>query len=233
MTMRTQAAIAAIMLCGAAAAGPSVQPIALQNATSTYTQGEELWGPQKTIDGIASGTFTSWAIAREGVGNAQALPETIVWETVNDVDLSAGGLVKFTLCQHDFIPIPGHNIGRFRLSYTTDARDSFADGLGIGGDVDANWTVIRPLAAQSDGGEILFFLKDHSILVQGGANGYSIYTVVTHLAASGITGFRMEALEHRTLPFRGPGRQAVNGNMHLSEFKVELTTETGLRPGVC
>jgi hypothetical protein len=46
---------------------------------------------------------------------------------------------------------------------------SFADGLGIGGDVDANWTVIRPLATQFDGGESLFFLKDHSILVQGGA----------------------------------------------------------------
>jgi hypothetical protein len=131
---------------------------------------------------------------------------------VNNVDLSAGELVKFTLCQHDFIPIPGHNIG---------------------GDVDANWTVIRPLAAQSDGGEILFFLKDHSILVQGGANGYSIYTVVTHPAATGITGFRLEALEHRALPFRGPGRQEVNGNMHLSEFKVEVTTEKALRPGSC
>jgi hypothetical protein len=78
--------------------------------------------------------------------------------------------------------------------------------LGIGGNVDANWTVIRPLAAQSDGGEILFFLKDHAILVQGGANGYSIYAVVTRLVASGVTGFRMEAPAHHALPFRGSGR---------------------------
>lgn len=141
--------------------------------------------------------------------------------------------MKFTLCQHDFIPIAGHNIGRFRLSFTTDARDAFADGLGVGGDVDARWVVIRPLAVQSDGRETMVRLPDNSILVQGGANGYSIYTVITHLAARGITGFRMEAMEHRSLPFRGPGRQAVNGNMHLSEFKVELTSRKGLRPGSC
>jgi hypothetical protein len=182
---------------------------------------------------MASGTFTSWAIAREGVGDAQALPETIVWETVNDVDLSAGGLMKFTLCQRAFIPIPGHNIGRFRLAYTTDARDTFADGLGVGGDVDAHWVVIRPLAMQSDGGETMIRLPDNSILVQGGANGYSIYTVLTHPAAGGSTGLRMEAMAHRLLPFRGPGRQVVNGNMHLSEFKVELTSQEGLRPGTC
>jgi hypothetical protein len=59
MILRIQAALAAIALCGSSAAGQGVQSVALQNATSTYTQGEDLWGPQKTIDGIASGTFTS------------------------------------------------------------------------------------------------------------------------------------------------------------------------------
>jgi hypothetical protein len=231
MPMRTPAAIAAIVLCGAAAAVPSVQPIALQNATSTFTQGVDLWGPQKTIDGIASGTFTSWGTTRP---DGNALPETIVWETVDGVDLSLGGLVKFTLCQHDFIPRPGHNLGRFRLSYTTDSRDTFADGLAFDGDVDANWTVIRPLAAQSDGRESFFFLKDRSMLVQGPLSGYPIYTVVAHIrSAAAVTGFRLQELAHHTLPFDGPGRFPENGIPHLSEFKVEVVPEGQITPGTC
>ncbi len=226
--------IALCMLVGMVGTARGVQPVALQNATSTYTQGAELWGPDKTIDGIASGSFTSWAISRpDGSGDTAALAEAIVWETVTDLSPMPGELVKFTLCHRDFIPAPDHNIGRFRLAYTTDDRGAFADGVGIGGDVDANWTVIRPLAVQSNGGEGMFILNDRSILVQGGINSRSIYTLVAHIGAAGITGFRLDVLEHKTLAFRGPGRQATNGNLHLSEFKVEVARPHELTAGSC
>ena len=42
-----------------------------------------------------------------------------------------------------------HSLGKFRISATADDRDAFADGKANGGDVDANWVVLRPSTART------------------------------------------------------------------------------------
>jgi hypothetical protein len=196
--------------------------ILLQNATATYTsEPYSFWSPAKTIDGATEGVYTSWTVYRpdETPGN-WVHSETIVWETQQDVTVSCETPLLFLLYQADWIPLPGHTLGRFRLSYTTDDRSTFADGLLVGGDVSANWVVINPSWAYSQTGEQFTKLADLSLLVSGGANEYPTYMVGASLSAAGITGFRLEALKDPSLPYGGPGRQIVNGNFQLSEFVV-------------
>ncbi|MES2091392.1 MAG: hypothetical protein V4532_15655, partial [Pseudomonadota bacterium] len=178
---------AAAVLAVAFAMPTHAANVPLQSATATYSQENPelpgLWGAYKTIDGNAAGAFTSWAIYRaDGI---QA--ESIVWETQSDLTLDGTLPLRFDLHQQDGIPTPGHNLGRFRLSYTTDDRSQFADGLSNGGDVSANWVVIAPATVVSTGGETMTILPDASVLVSGGTNAYPIYTVTTTLAVSGIT----------------------------------------------
>lgn len=206
------------------AAQPVAAGVALQNASATYSAQNPccvgLWHPRNTIDGRTSGSFTSWSIYQDPMQ-----PATIVWETQADLTLTAQPLV-FALHHQDFVPSPGHNLGRFRLSYTIDDRSTFADGLDIGGDVDANWAIIVPANAVSSGGETMTTLADSSILVSGGSNYYPTYTIRSApLTVGGITGFRLEAIQDASLPFGGPGRQPANGNAHLSEFVVTTIPE--------
>ncbi len=198
--------------------------IDLQNATATYSQDPVLWSASKTIDGNISGSFVSWAVFDPDNGVSA---QTIVWETTNDLFMNPDMTIQFTLHHQDYIPRPGHNLGCFRLSYTTDDRSDFADGLNYNGDVSANWTVIDPISTGSSGGETFTILSDSSLLVSGGANWNSTYQVNASLSAAGITGFRLEALENPSLPFQGPGREPANGNFHLSEFRVSAAPIPG------
>lgn len=234
MSMTIRAAIGVSSLLLGFASYTKAVPVALQNATATFTQVNSalpgLWAPAKTIDGTTHGAFTSWAVFENAGKTDDTSSQTIVWETQIAQGLHAGAQVTFTLFQTDFVPAPDHNLGRFRLSYTTDDRAIFADGLDIGGDVSANWVVIDPLSFVSDGGETLTKLSDLSLLVSEGANSYAIYTVTTLLSVTGITGFRLEALEHTSLPFEGPGRQGTNGNFALSEFQVDIVPQSTVVP---
>lgn len=184
--------------------------IPLQNATATFSQHLTAdFTPDKTIDGIISGTdWTSWAVFPD-----QFNTQTIVWETKNDLTLNHG-TVNFLLFHQELLAEPGHSLGHFRLSYTTDHRDQFADGLADGGDVTANWIPIDPTSMSSTEGEIFTQQSDFSIVVSGGANQYPIYTIGSDLTADGITGFRLEAIS---------GRQPLNGNFSLSEFVVSTS----------
>lgn len=197
--------------------------VLLQNATATFSQAD-FWGAQNTIDGVAVGAVTSWAVNRP---DGTSLAETIVWETRGDLSVNPATPLNFTLFHGDLVPVADHNLGKFRLSYTTDDRALFADGLNTGGDVSANWVVIDPDSFSSSTGETFTKLGDLSLLVSGGTNTNSTYTVGAAIAADGITGFRLEALEDPSLPFNGPGRQASNGNFHLSEFTVSTVPEPG------
>ncbi len=71
---------------------------------------------------------------------------TAVVETVTDLGFVQGTVLTFTL---EHLRNVGHNLGRFRLSVTTDDRSLFADGLQSGGDVTANWIVLDPLTFSS------------------------------------------------------------------------------------
>jgi hypothetical protein len=125
-----------------------------------------------------------------------------------------------TFTFHQLHSNPGHNIGRFRISLTTDLRSEFADGLATGGDVTANWVILHPLTATSTGGATLSVLSDDSILASGTNPATSVYTVTALTPLVGVTGFRLEVLEHASLPHLGPGRFPQHGNFTLTEFQV-------------
>lgn len=193
-------------------------PVALQNATATFSQTLPYpFSVGLAIDGSFSGDF-GWAVLR--VPGDTTTSETAVFETVADLGFAGGTNLTFTLSQLFSFPSQ-HNIGRFRLSATTDPRSAFADGLATGGDVTANWTVLHPLSATSTGGTILTILGDDSILASGPNPATSVYTVTASTSLIGITGFRLEVLEDPSLPFGGPGRQPQNGNFVLTEFQID------------
>ncbi|SCX86291.1 PEP-CTERM sorting domain-containing protein [Nitrosospira sp. Nsp13] len=210
------------------AGASGAQNVPLQDATATYSQTNpqlpNLWVPGNTIDGIPFGSFTSWAIYELPAINAQ----TIVWETQSNVGSSSGLEFKFDLYHGDNIPSLTHYLGHFRLSYTTDDRASFADGLANGGDVSANWTVITPASVSSSGGDTFSILGDSSMLVttlNSNASTHPTYTVLANINAADITGFRLEAMKDPSLPFGGPGLDPTAGNFHLSEFVVTAVPE--------
>jgi mono/diheme cytochrome c family protein len=68
------------------------------------------------------------------------------------------------------------------------------------------WTVLAPARFSSTAGSILTQLPDHSLLAVGTNPDNEVYTVAVPLNQTGITGVRLEALTHESLPANGPGR---------------------------
>ncbi|MBS0262976.1 MAG: PEP-CTERM sorting domain-containing protein [Planctomycetes bacterium] len=202
--------------------------VTLQNATATYSQQPPLsgnWFVSYAIDGdsTSGGLGSGWAVGRNNdIADDSALSETAVFETASDVGSGTGTELTFTLYQQLTV-VSQHNIGRFRLSATTDSRSQFADGLQSGGDVTANWVVLTPLSATSTGGTTLTVQGDQSILASGPNPNTSIYSVTVTTNLTGITGFRLEVLEDPSLPKNGPGR-SFTGNFVLTEFTVDAVT---------
>ena len=149
-----------------------------------------------------------------------------MFETVEDIGIETGTLFKFELIQTH--SNPQHTLGRFRLSVTTDDRADFADGLDIGGDVSASWTVLKPESLTSANGTTLEVLSDNSILASGTSPDADTYKVMARTSLTGITGFRLEALEDASLPVSGPGRNGANGNFVLTEFDVSMAALNSL-----
>ncbi|MBI9017522.1 MAG: hypothetical protein JEZ07_09715 [Phycisphaerae bacterium] len=208
-----------IFICSAISATAAIN-VPLQNATATFSQNLAGYSATETIDGIISGHSTSWAIGRNFQG--PILPEAIVWETVTSPLALQGTEYTFNI-YHQELSVAGNvGLGKFRLSYTIDDRYSFADGFVRGGNVYANWNVIDPLTYTSTGTETITRLPDSSLLVSGGdANHSSDYTVTALIPTTGITGFRLEALQDFRLPAGGPGLDPF-GNFYLSEFVVSI-----------
>jgi len=84
--------------------------------------------------------------------------------------------------------------------------------------VNMQWHTIKPTAVNSTAGAKLEVQPDNSILVQDKLDKDE-YIVVVDTDLKGVTGLRIEALTHPTLPGQGPGR-AINGNFVLSELRV-------------
>jgi len=149
------------------------------------------------------------------------LDSTAVVETVTDLGFDSGTTLTFTLehYYHYYYPAAQVNLGRFRLSVTTDDRSTFADGFVQGGDVTAKWIVLDPLTFSSSQGATITKLSDQSLLVSGTNPTSDVYTVSAQTHLTGITGFRIEALADPSLPSGGPGRHP-NGNFHLTSFIV-------------
>ncbi len=193
-------------------------PVSLQNATATFSQtfvGD--FSVARAINGTTADDL-GWAIAPNA---GTIIPsQTAAFQTVSDIGFAGGSLITFTLTQTH--SNPGHTLGRFRLSVTTDNRSLFCDGLATGGNVTANWTVLDPSSFASLNGTTFSKLGDLSLLAGGATPATDIYTVSAPTSLTGITGIRLEALEDPSLPYGGPGRWPGNGNFVLSEFQVGI-----------
>jgi glucose/arabinose dehydrogenase len=191
--------------------------VPLQNGTATFSSSVNFQhSPDQAIDGIFDDSTGSWAIAQYD-GFAGTNPDTAVWETVTD--LSADVLTFTLYFNHGN---PGHLLGRFRLSVTADDRTTFADGLDTDGAVNANWAVLEDPIVHGPAGMAFTTLSDSSVLTGGATASQGIYTVTYATPVSGITGIRLEALEHPSLPGgNGPGLFERNGNFLLNEITLK------------
>lgn len=220
MTFRTSLALSLVVV-SLAASVPALlraEQVGLQNATATLSQGS--FPVTAVSDNLYPGNDAA------GVGwaddNGGTLGNTAVFETNSDLNVGVGipNTLRFNLFHGGF---GQHTIGNYRLSYTTDARTNFADGLVNGGDVTANWVVINPSSVVSSGGATLTIQPDGRVLASGTNPNIvtdTVYATFTpNSLPQGITGFRLEALEDPSFPTNGPGRSA-NGNFVAREFDV-------------
>lgn len=209
--------------------------ITLQNATATYSQQVTAFvvDVKFAIDDPNTNPASGWAILRDGNrSDTSTVSETAVFETDPfDPDLPVAGpgtLLIFTLdFQYEDLGFGADsakfNLGRFRLSVTTDDRSMFADGLHTNGDVTANWTVLDPSSFSSTDITTSFTkLLDNSLLANPDPpNVKQTYTVVAQTTLTGITGLRLEVLEDDSLVLKGPGRFPVDGNFVLTNFELD------------
>jgi hypothetical protein len=200
-------------------AGVLAAEVELQNGTATFSQGVYGGGPyspQMAIDGIFyTGTpccSNGWTIDR--MPGDFTTSEIAVWQTTSDVGPSFLTMTMFFLD-----PNPGHLLGRFRWSVTTDDRTTYADGLSNGGDVDANWTVLKNPLLQIPTGMTYTSLPDDSVLLGGAVPQQGLYQVGYQADLAGITGIRLEVLKDPSLPGDGPGFYP-NGNFVLTELQL-------------
>jgi hypothetical protein len=94
------------------------------------------------------------------------------------------------------------------------------------------WTVLHPRKVTTAAGSVPTVLPDESIRFGGRCPETDTYQVEARTNLAPITAIRLEVLTDDSLPHRGPGRQD-NGNLHLSEFRVEVApaaTPSGRRP---
>jgi hypothetical protein len=191
--------------------------VPLQNGTADFSQNGTNFSAAASIDG-STADLNGWAVDPK-----ETTPHTAVFETVTDTPVFVGGTL-FTFTFDQFLARGLHELGRFRISITTDSRSNFADGLQTGGDVTANWIVLDPLTFTSANGATLTKQGDMSILASGTTPSTDTYTVTAATALTGITGIRIEVIPDASLPNGGSGRNSApppNGNFVLTEFLVD------------
>jgi hypothetical protein len=166
-TLVSRALLAALsLICVLAAVPAAAVPVQLQNGTATFSQPcINSHSPDEAVDGnfsdVDADGVNGWAIAATCVEQTDdATNQTAVWATTTNV---TGNGLTFTMYFNHLNP--GHLLGRFRFSVTTDDRTTFADGLDTGGDVEANWTVLTHPTVSGPEGMTFTTLADHSILV--------------------------------------------------------------------
>ncbi len=93
-----------------------------------------------------------------------------------------------------------------------------------------DWHIQDPLTFVSGKTATLKKLGDASILVMGEFPNVDTYTVTFRTDLKGITGMRLEALPHETLPGGGPGRGVImsgDGDFFLSEVRLNAASWNG------
>lgn len=228
--------IAALLATGLTSTAARAVPVSLQNATATFSQtagsgGGVDYSVANSIDGVTNHLFNGWA---SGTLNGTT-DQIAVWETVTDVNATT---LEIKLI-HNAANNLQHLLGNFRLSVTSDNRDTFANSAATGGDVTANWTELTNATvsnvSSSQGMLALSVLGDNSILattVSGDTPTTATYTISYSGLFAGITGIRLETLTNNLLPFDGPGMYPLNGNFLLSEITLDVSgdIETSVVP---
>lgn len=196
--------------------------ILLQNATATFSQ--TIFGGQPVSESI-DGNFDNlngWAVATSSGFNG-ASSQTAVYETATNLNANQ---INFSMHFLSGAGAPRALLGRFRFSWTNDDRSLFADGLQTGGDVTANWFELANPIVTGPSGMTFTTLGDNSILAGGTVPNAGVYTVSYLTSLVDVTGFRLEALEHSSLPGgNGPGLSSLNGNFALTELQVTAVPE--------
>jgi len=117
---------------------------------------------------------------------------------------------------------------RAKLSH--ESREALQQQLADAIDRPVVWHPIRVVDFEATGGESYEVLDDQSILVGGSLPSTSIYNVKIETDLNPVTGFRLEALTHDSLPGRGPGRgDDERTSFILSELSVSANTGTAPR----
>lgn len=185
------ALIVAIAMAAATGVGlkrAAAAPVILQNATSDLEQNNSTLSVATTIDGIVAGT-NGWGM--QATVPDLAFPNAAVWETASD---ASGTMWTFTLDQLlDFGGgTDGFTFRKIQLSYTTDDRSTFADGLGTGGDTTASWTALAPSAATATISTAT--INGDNSISWSDPDDPDTYTVVVNAGLIGVTGFRLDLL---------------------------------------
>jgi eukaryotic-like serine/threonine-protein kinase len=94
-----------------------------------------------------------------------------------------------------------------------------------------DWEVLETIDMKSNGGATLERLPDGSILASGTNPARDTYTVTAKTRAKRITGFRLEALTHLSLPNGGPGR-TTGFRFAVSDLVVRVGRGDGGQEGV-
>lgn len=87
----------------------------------------------------------------------------------------------------------------------------------------SDWSVLDPIEYSSAKTATLRKLEDKSVLVTGECPNTDTYTVAFRSEMATLTGLRLEALTHESLPGEGPGRGMImspDGDFFLSEVRV-------------
>ncbi len=91
------------------------------------------------------------------------------------------------------------------------------------------WQSVRAEAFFSSDGADLQRLPDGSILSGGTKPEMDTVTVFADCGLQKLTAVRLDLIPDETLPAKGPGR-AENGNLHLSEFELQIFTSDASQP---
>jgi hypothetical protein len=86
---------------------------------------------------------------------------------------------------------------------------------------EAAWEVLQAEAFLTGSAATLKHLDDGSYIAEGPRPDVDTYSLTATPRLREITAIRLEVLADSALPKKGPGRQD-NGNLHLSEFSVQL-----------
>jgi hypothetical protein len=87
------------------------------------------------------------------------------------------------------------------------------------------WTILQPMSfASCSNASSLTLQTDSSLLATGSTPETDVYTI-TAKPLAGMTAIRLEVIPDDSLPQKGPGRAADNGNFHLTDLRVSAVRD--------